>query len=40
MKVEMFVGDMVSQIANHLGLDGMSCCTPLVGGGGKNAKAR
>ena len=35
MKVEMLVGDMESQIANYLGFDGMSCCTPLVGGGGK-----
>ena len=40
MKVEMLIGDAVSQIANYLGFDGMSCCTPFVSGGGKNGEAR
>jgi hypothetical protein len=39
MEEEMLVGDVVSQIADDPGVDGMGCCTPFVGGGGKNVKA-
>ena len=36
VKVEMLVRGVVPQIANNLGFDRMSCCTPFVCGGGKN----
>ena len=39
MEEEMLVGDVVSQIADDPGFDGMGCRTPFVGGGGKNVKA-
>ena len=38
MEVEVFVGYVISQITYNTGFDGMSCCAPLVGGGGKNVK--
>jgi hypothetical protein len=38
MEEEMLVGDVISQIAYNPGFDGMGCCTPFVGGGGKNVK--
>jgi hypothetical protein len=36
MKVEVLVGNVASQIANYLGYDRMSRCTPFVCGGGEN----
>ncbi len=39
MEEEMFVGDVVSQIAYDPGFDGMGCCAPFVGRGGKNVEA-
>jgi hypothetical protein len=39
MEEEMFVGDVVSQIAYDPGFDGMGCRAPFVGRGGKNVKA-
>jgi hypothetical protein len=39
VKVAMLVGDVVPQIANYLGFDRMSCCTPFICGGGKNVEA-
>ena len=38
MEEEMFVGDVISQIAYDPGFDGMGCRTPFVGGGGKNVE--
>ena len=31
----MLVGDVVAKISNNPSSDGMGCCTPFVGGGGK-----
>jgi hypothetical protein len=39
MEEEMFVGDVVSQIAYDPGFDGMGCRAPFVGRGGKNIEA-
>ena len=39
MEEEMFVGDVVSQIAYAPGFDGMGCRAPFVGRGGKNVEA-
>ncbi len=39
MEEEMFVGDVVSQIAYDPCFDGMGCCAPFVGRGGKNIEA-
>jgi hypothetical protein len=39
MEEEMLVGDVVSQIADDPGFDGMGFRTPFVGGGGKNVEA-
>ncbi len=39
MEEEMFVGDVVSQIAYDPGFDGMGCRAPFVGRGGKNVEA-
>jgi len=38
MEEEMFVGDVISQIAYDPGFDGMGCRTPFVSGGGKNVE--
>ena len=39
MEEEMFVGDVISQVAYDPGFDGMGCRAPFVGGGGKNVEA-
>ncbi len=39
MEEEMFVGDVISQIAYDPGFDGMVCRAPFVGRGGKNIEA-
>ncbi len=39
MEEEVFVGDVIPQIANDPGFDGVGCCVPFVGGGGKHIEA-
>jgi hypothetical protein len=39
MEEEMFVGDVISQIAYDPGFDGVGCRAPFVGRGGKNVEA-
>ena len=34
----MLVGDVEAKISNDPSFDGMGCCTPFVGGGGKYVK--
>jgi len=38
MEEEMLVGNVISQIAYDPGFDWMGCCTPFIGGGGKNVE--
>ncbi len=34
----MFVGDVISQKADDPGFNGVGCCSPLIGGWGKNVR--
>jgi hypothetical protein len=40
MEVEVLVGDVVLQIANHLGFDRVSPCAPFVGVRGKSVESQ
>ena len=35
MEVEVFVGDVVSMVADNPAFDGVGCCAPFVSGGGE-----
>ncbi len=39
VKVEVFVRDVITKVAKDPGFDGVGCCTPFVGGGGKDINA-